>query len=112
MSSQKINYIFPMLKECIVCPRTNRKETVMARLHIGHSFITHSFLLNGEEPPVCIGYDKRLTIEHILLTCSDFIEIRENHFIAKSLRMLFQDILPEKIFNFLKEINIFGKISI
>ena len=57
---------------------------------------------------MCIRCDKRLTVEHILLTCSDFIEIRESHFTAKSLRMLFQDILPEKIFNFLKEINIFG----
>ena len=75
MNSQKINDIFPMLKECIVCPLTNSKEeTVMARLHIGHSFITHSFLLKGEEPPMCIGCDKRLTIEHILLTCSDFIK--------------------------------------
>ena len=107
----KLYQIFPVLKECIVCPRRNRKEeTVMARLHIGHSFITHSFLLKGEEPPMCIGCDKLLTVEHILLTCSDFIEIRENHFTAKSLRMLFQDILPEKIFNFLKEINMFGKI--
>ena len=59
---------------------------------------------------MCIGCDKPLTIEHILLTCSDFIEIRESHFTAKSLSMLFQDTLPEKIFNFLKEINIFGKI--
>ena len=57
---------------------------------------------------MCMGCDKRLTIEPILLTCSDFIEIRESHFTAKSLRMLFQDISPE-IFNFLKEINIFGK---
>ena len=80
----------------------------MARLHIGHSFITHSFLLKGEEPPLCIGCDKRLTIDHILLTCLDFIEIRENHFTAKSLRMLFQDISPETTFNFLKEINILG----
>ena len=100
----KLYKIFPVLKECIVCPRTNRKEEIVtARLHIGHSFITHSFSLKGEEPPVCIGCDKRLTIEHnILLTCSDFIEIRESHFTAKSLHMLFQDISPEKIFNFLK----------
>ena len=48
--------------------------------------------------PVCVGCDKRLTIEHILLTGSDFIEIRESHFTAKSLRMLFKDISPEKIF--------------
>ena len=81
----------------------------MARLHIGHSFLTHSFLLKAEEPPMCIGCDQHLAIEHILRTCSDFIEMRERHFAAKSLRMLFTDISPEKIFNFLKEINIFGK---
>ena len=81
----------------------------MAQLHIGHSFITHSFLLKGEEPPVCIGCDKSLTIEHILLTCSNFTEIRESHFTAKSLHMLFQDISPEKTFYFLKEICIFGE---
>jgi len=36
--------------------------------------------------------------------------MRESHFTAQSLHMLFQDISPENIFNFLKEINIFGKI--
>ena len=43
----------------VVCPRTNRREeTVIARLRIGHSFITHSFLLKGEEPPMCIRCDE------------------------------------------------------
>ena len=59
---------------------------------------------------MCFGCDQHLTIKHILLTCSDFIEMRESHFTAQSLRVLFQDISLEKIFNFLKEINIFGKI--
>ena len=69
MSSLKIYKVFPVLKEYISCPQKNRKEeTVMARLHIGHSFFTHSFLLKGEEPPMCIGCDKRLTLEHILLS--------------------------------------------
>ena len=81
----------------------------MTRLHIGHSFIAHCFLLKGEEPPLCIGCDQHLTIEHNLLTCSDFIEMRESYFTAQSLRM-FQNIWPEKIFNLLKEINIFEKI--
>ena len=66
-------------------------------------FFSYSFLFIE----VCIECDKRLTIEHILLTCSDFIEMGESHFTAKSLRMLFKNISPEKIFNFLKEINIF-----
>ena len=45
----------------------------------------------------------------LVVACSDFIKIRESHFTAKSLRMLFKDISPEQMFNFLKEINIFGK---
>ena len=109
----KLYQIFPVAsikRMYISCPWKNRtEETVMAQLHIGHSFLTHSFLLKGEELPMCIGCDKRLTIEHILLTCSDFIEIRESHFTGKSLRMLFKDISPEKIFNFLKEIKYFWK---
>ena len=69
LPENKLYKIFPVLKECIVCPWTNRKEeTVMVWLLIGYSFITHSFLLKGEEPPMCIGCDKRLNIEHILLT--------------------------------------------
>ena len=58
---------------------------------------------------MCIGCDELLTIKHTLLTCSDLTEIRQNHFTAQSLRELFQEILREKIFNFLKEINIFWK---
>jgi len=50
--------------------------TVITRLHIGHSFITHSFLLKGEQLSMCIGCVERLTIEHILLNCSDFIDTR------------------------------------
>ena len=111
LPGNKLHEIFPFLKRCVVFPRTNRKEeTVTARLHIGHSFTTHSFLSKGEEPPTCIGCDELLTIEHILLTCPYFIEIRQSQFSAQSLRELFQEILPEKIFNVLKEINIFGKI--
>ena len=109
----KLHKIFPFLKECVVCPRTNRKEeTVIAQMHIGHFFITHSFLLKGEEPSMCTGCDELLTIEHILLTCSDVIEISESHFRAQSQCVLFQDISPQKICNFLrKKFNILGKIS-
>ena len=58
---------------------------------------------------MCTGCDERLTNECILLIYSDFIEIRKSYFTAQSLRTLFQDVSPEKIFNFLK-VNIFGRI--
>ena len=91
---------------------TNRKEeSVLTRLHIGHSYLTHSFLLKEEEEkPVCIGCDENLTIEHILLDCWDFYDIRRKHYSAENFKVLFRDIPPDKIFDFLREINIFNKI--
>ena len=53
---------------------------------------------------------ERLSTEHILITCSDCMETRESHFTAPSLRILFQEMELEKIFNFLKDINIFSKV--
>ena len=73
----------------------------------GHSFITHSFLLKGEEPPMCIGYDELLTIQHILLSCSELTEIREGHCTAQSLHVFFRRFHLRR---FLKEINMFGKM--
>ena len=49
----KLHTIFPNLKDCIACPRTNRKEeTVISQLHTGHSYITHFLSLKGEEYPL------------------------------------------------------------
>lgn len=62
----KLRKIFSDLKDCPICPLTSRREeTVISRFHIGQLYITHSFLLNGEEPPMCIACDERLTIEYI-----------------------------------------------
>ena len=58
---------------------------------------------------MCVYASNTITTFEVLCAYSDFIEIRESHFTAKSLRMLFQDISPEKILNFFKEIYIFGK---
>ena len=72
---------------------------------------THSFLLKEEEEkPVCIGCDENLTIEHILLDCWDFYDIRRKHYSAENLKVLFRDVPPDKIFDFLREINVFNKI--
>ena len=74
MSSRKRNGISKRM--CCLSSDNRKEETVITCLHIGHSFITHSFLLKGEQLSMCIGCDERLTIEHILLNCSDFIETR------------------------------------
>ena len=62
----KLYKTFPKFKECVTPRRSNRwEETVLSQLHIGHSYVTHSFLLKGEEPPACIPCDELLAIEHM-----------------------------------------------
>ena len=61
-----------------------------------------------------MGFHKTFVLSkcmlHSNLNHQMIIEMRDSHFTAQSLRMLFQDISPENVFNFLKEISILGKI--
>ena len=52
-----------------------------------------------------------LSIDPILRTCSDFTETKERCFPARSLKILFEDISLDYIFEYLKEINIFGRLQ-
>ena len=88
---------------------TRKEKTVLNRLHIGHSYLTHSFL-RKEEAPVCVACNTALTIKHILIECADFLEVGEKHFELKSLYSLFRNVSPEIIFDFLSEIGVFYKI--
>ena len=44
-----------------------REESVLTRIRIGHTHLTHCFLLRGEDPPQCIACDCHLTVKHIYL---------------------------------------------
>ena len=47
--------------------RIDRKEEVtLARLRIGHIFSTHSFLLKGEDWPLCIPCQEPFSVKHFL----------------------------------------------
>ena len=57
-----------------------REEVVLARLCLGHTRVTHSYLLQGEEQPQCVGCDASFTVRHFLLECGDFAQVRNNCF--------------------------------
>ena len=87
-----------------------RREVVLARLRIGHTRVTHSYLLQGEEQPQCVGCDAPFTVRHFLLECGDFSPVRNNCFHVDKMKELFQDIHIVSIMTFLRQINIFNKI--
>jgi ribonuclease HI len=51
---------------------TRREECVYHRVRIGHTYLTHGFLLRGEAAPDCQICRCPLTVRHILLHCSKF----------------------------------------
>ena len=90
--------------------RNRKEETVLTRLHIGHTHMTHGYLLRDEEPPFCVPCDEPCTVEHILIECIDVMDTRVKHYTADNLKVLFRDVPPDKIFDFLREINVFYRI--
>ena len=68
-----------------------REEVVLARLRLGHTRVTHSYLLQGEEHPQCVGCDAPFTVRHFLLECGDFAQVRNNCFHVNNMKELFQD---------------------
>ena len=82
-----------------------REEVVLARLRLGHTRVTHSYLLQGEEHPQCDGCDAPFTVRHFLLECGDFAQVRNNCFHVDNMKELFQDIHIDSIMTFLTKSN-------
>ena len=93
-----------------VVRNVRQEEVVLARLRIGHTRITHSYLLKREEPPYCFGCDTLFTVRHFLLECGDFSHIRNKYFHVDTIKQLFNDVPIDNVFLFLKEINLFNKL--
>ena len=61
---------------------TNRRdEVVLNRVRVGHSFITHGYLMDNDVPdvpPICnVCNEAQLTIKHILLMCPRLDQVRK-----------------------------------
>ena len=63
-----------------------RDELILCRLRIGHAYLTHRHLLCGDPPPVCVGCQERLSVEHIIIHCVEYIDIRHLYFNVNTVR--------------------------
>jgi len=78
-------------------------SVLLNRLRIGHSRLTHSYLLYGDGPPTCQSCGIPLTVKHVLVECSNLQAIREKYFTVTSVTDLFNSIDNHTIINFIKE---------
>ena len=95
--SDKFHEILPKLPDKLLSYCDTRKEnTVLKRLHIGHSYLTHCFILRKEEAPLCVACNAVITVKHILIECANLFEIRKKYFEERSLYLLFRNVIPGK----------------
>ena len=106
-TSNKLHTIQPKLRTRTSLGLSRRDGVKYTRLKLGHTHLTHSYLLKGEPPPFCVGCDKNLTIKHILTECVEFTEQREKFLRTRDIKIMFELLEPKKLISFLKETGLY-----
>ena len=93
----------------------NRKiECVLARLRIGHTNVTHAYLMEGlTNPPQCETCHTVISVKHILMECTKYSPIRRKYFRNASLSSMIGDnkeFSVEKLTLFLQETGLLNQI--
>ena len=70
----------------------DRCENLYVR--IGHTHLTHSYLLNKEDVPLCSACGGPMTVKHFLIDCDSFNVVRRRFCQASSLKGLFGSVSP------------------
>ena len=68
--SNKLHAIYPVVGTAQHNKIRSRHEVVIInRLRLGHCHLTHSYLMSGDDQPVCESCRLLLTVKHILANC-------------------------------------------
>jgi len=83
---------------------------LLNRLRIGHTRLMHSFLLSCDDLPECSTCQCPLTVNNILVECVGLKDLRNKHFVAPSIKDLFENIEAHKIIDFIKETRFYKQL--
>lgn len=71
--------------------RTRRNQVILTRLRIGHTRLTHEYLMTRQEPPICEICNARLTVTHVLLECTRYLRERKLYITFNDISSLLND---------------------
>jgi len=89
---------------------SRRDALIIHRVCIGHTWLTHSYLLSGTDQPECLACHCQLTVKHILIECPALTGTHKKHFTSSSMKELFDDVDARNIINFIKESHFYRTI--
>ena len=88
-------------------------QVIISRTRIGHSKLTHTYLLQGEKQPGCIFCDCPLTVYHIFWDCLYLFPARRVLFTnVQSMQGLFTKVNINDIMQFWQECDFYNKLHL
>ncbi|KAG5890531.1 hypothetical protein JTB14_035786 [Gonioctena quinquepunctata] len=87
--------------------KCRRDEVTITRMRLGHTRLTHEYLLKHSEKPLCEVCATSLTVKHILIECTKYIKQRQKYQIQETLADIFKDSNDNL---YLTDINVKSKI--
>lgn len=110
-SNSKLQEIKPTVQPRKLSSKNRRQEIILTRLRLGHTRLTHEYLVKDSEAPICDVCGKNITVKHILIECTKFIRERQRHQIALTLADNFSDNSKQKhLISYLSDINFINEI--
>jgi len=107
--ANKLHSVKPVLGDWQSSYRQCRKdEVVLCRARIGHTYLTHSFILKKDPPPQCEHCQCTLTVRHILVECGHLKSMRKDIFGKRNVMESFR-FHPCLILKFLRESGFYCK---
>ena len=112
LSNNKLREVYTELGGGMTHHPNRQKEVVLTRLKIGHTRLTHGYLMAKETAPVCEACQEPLTVAHVVEKCAVFSAARQRYLAPPcTLRSVLGELCDiPAVMDFLKEINIFNEI--
>ncbi|KAG1713963.1 hypothetical protein GQR58_002025 [Nymphon striatum] len=109
--NNKLHAIKPKLGEWALAYRKSRKKSPFCVAYaLGHTYLTHSFLLRNEAQPVCGRCQQPLTVRHVLVDCVALTSVRSRFYSPLPWEEFFEEVDLCKLFKFLKYLNVYNRM--
>lgn len=107
-SNTKLHQIQPQINTHTLEPMNRRDKIIIRRLRIGHTLITHSYLMSSSNPPLCIPCNRLLTVQHFLTECPKYANARQRYKLADLKENLTSNL--QNVIEFLHDVNLYYNI--
>ena len=90
--------------------RSHKEEMILARLCVGHTRLTHNYILAQEPQPKCTTCQTPYTMKHILIECNELNQMRQRLNRARHIKDVFDNYDIQDIMSLLREVGLQNKI--